>query len=142
MTNNKSECCEKCEDKNNYGLDRCQNLTCPCHSHTPHGSEDWSVEDFWWQNGKFETKTEWKNALENFISSKAYQRGREEGEQKLNIMKAACEGACDQDKMLLLSLAVQEIEKEKYVARGHTYASGFNQGLDKAKSIISGLMKK
>lgn len=120
---------------------------------TPHESEDWNEFENTFDDhgtGVIETSPE---ALKSFIR-KVYQRGREEGEHKLNIMKAACEGACDQDKMKLLSLAVQEIGKEKkeepkkcicdrYThCAWHTLHGGINQGLDKAIEIISGLKSK
>ena len=82
-------------------------------------------------------------AKEVSVESKAYQRGREE------VYNTRYEKGLQDGKRVyvqeFIAIAVQEIEKEKKELPDHkhpTFEVGFNQGLDKAKSIISQLMKK
>jgi len=149
--------------------------TCKEFPPTPHESEDWEAEfnKLVWNDTKEDVQM-----VKDFIKqveSKTYQRGREDGKEvtsddgtaeileRYNCYNYQLEIALLRhlEKVILmhrssvLSLAVQEIEKEKKdidkleankdLRIMHPYAiadSYFNQGLDKAKSIISGLMKK
>lgn len=143
----------KCNHNNPDELGNCYDCGIDQFIDTPHESEDWEAEfDKEFENiliqrndGNFEDT----KRLKDFIR-KSYQRGREEGSAKKGEAKRVfyMQGY-EAGKAKLLSLAVQEIEKEKVQNKGqinhgtiHTEVGAFNAGLDKAKSIISGLMKK
>lgn len=109
---------------------------------TPHESEDWSEKfaEFGFLENDRVTNKELKEFIKQ-VESKAYQRGREERQRGMKlpqVLEIAMEARADERKKM-----IQEIEKEKKLVNTDTaFRMGVRGGLDKAKSIISGLMKK
>lgn len=135
-----------------------------CKKVTPHESEDWKpIVKKWLEKEKLENYVDTYGGEDfdsvcldgnNFdleeLAKEAYQRGREEGIGMENVWQREKE---DDDlikdtKDRLIRFAVQEIEKERRQLDARMDSDAFardisfNSGLDKAKSIISGLMKK
>lgn len=132
---------KECEELEVYGCEDCPHKIME-DKPTPHESEDWSEKfaEFGFLENDRVTNKELKEFIKQ-VESKAYQRGREERQRGMKlpqVLEIAMEARADERKKM-----IQEIEKEKKLVNTDTaFRMGVRGGLDKAKSIISGLMKK